>query len=210
MALEFIPQDINFDNENPDRVSNEGATPGARPQTPGVIPNKPEITTPKDTTQPITPDDGIAQFEVPDWLKQLSATGIDERSRFLRQGTSIGEQSAVQQREIGEMGFLGGASESGFVKEAQRQTQLAGKKSLVDLDLAVRSEDETAKRDALGQIQAIEFQNKRIRDQEKNTARAEKLAQEQRAWQERMSRASSMGTDIKTSLTDIVNLAKGG
>ena len=210
MALEFLPGDIDFDEndfDGDDLDDGERDIPGD-----ATFPKPPKDDDTGEDIPGITdvPTNDIAQFEVPDWLKELSEEGIDERSRFLRQGTRIGEQSAIQQRQVGEMGFLSGASSSGFAGEAQRQIDLAGKKSLVDLDLAVRSEDEKAKRDALGQIQAIEFQNRRIRDQEKNTARAEKLAQEQRDWMERLARAMSGTSDVETSMFDILNAKKGG
>jgi hypothetical protein len=197
MALELLPDGIDFN-------TTRGNVRPPKPEEEGIrdIPDVPDV-----------PDDGIAQFEVPDWLKELSEQGIDERSRFLRQGTTIGEQSARQQRQVGEMGFLSGASASGFTEEAKRQIDLAGRKSLVDLDLAVRSEDEKAKRDALSQIQAIEFQNKRIRDQEKNAARAEKLAQEQRDWMERLARSAAGEGGLLGStggITDIIESMIGG
>lgn len=125
-------------------------------------------------------------IDTPDWLKELAGHGYGKewmRSSFLKAGQPLGAQAAIQKRQLGETSFLSGASGSGFAIEGQRQIDLARGKALADLDIAIESNNESMKRQAKQQLQAIEYQNKRMKEQWKNWSEQRKLLEQQRAWQ---------------------------
>ncbi len=124
---------------------------------------------------------------IPQWLQDMAQSGYGTkyyRSTLTKAGEKVSTQTLNQERSLQGMGAIQGVSSAGYVQPIIAGLEKRKKRALIDMEYAVKSQNESAKRKALATINAIKYQTSQINNMLSNQSEREKLANMLRTFQE--------------------------
>lgn len=131
------------------------------------------------------------QANIPQWLQDMAKSGYGTefmRSSYTKAGEKVSSQALAQERMATNTGASQGFSAVGYVQPVIAGLEKRKKRALIDMEYAIKNQNEAAKRKALATINAIKYQQSQINNMLANQDKREELANMLRNYQEEYTR----------------------